>query len=67
MHKFVTSLFAGAITLSLAITVIAADAPKTGAPEKVTAVKPKREKPIVPVAKKAAKKAVSQTDAHTSQ
>lgn len=56
MHKLVTTLFAGAIAMSLGTAAFAADAPKTDEPAKAVAAKPKKEKPHVPAAKKAAKK-----------
>lgn len=56
MNKLVTTLFAGAIVLSLGTAAVAADAPKAAEPTKVAAVKTKKEKPAVPAAKKEAAK-----------
>lgn len=56
MNKLVSTLFAGAVVLSLGTAAFAADTPKAEEPVKATAVKAKKEKPVVPVAKKHATK-----------
>lgn len=64
MNKLVSTLFAGAVVLSLGTAAFAADTPKAEEHAKVTAEKPKKEKPVVPVAKKhAAKKEAAKKEA----
>lgn len=65
MHKLVTTLFAGAIVLSLGTAAFAADTPKADEPAKAVAAKPKKEKPVVPVAKKDAAKKAKKAEAKT--
>ncbi|HSI37533.1 MAG TPA: hypothetical protein VK946_00515 [Methylotenera sp.] len=48
MNKFLTTLFAGAVALSLGTSAFAADAAKPAEP----AAKTSKEKPAVPAAKK---------------
>ena len=62
MRKLAMMFCAGVLTLSIGESAFAADTAKTEEPPKVVAAKVKKEKPVVPAAKKSAKKEASKTD-----
>lgn len=67
MHKLVRALFASTIALSLANAALAADAPKAEEAAKTVPAKPKKEKPVVPAAKKSFKKEAAKVNATPAQ
>jgi hypothetical protein len=62
MRKLAMMFCAGVLTLSVGASAFAADTAKTEEPAKAVAAKVKKEKPVVPAAKKSAKKEASKTE-----